>query len=121
MTAGKFRGITALADQKGVIAAAAMDQRGSLKKMIATARGNGGTATDADLTAFKTAVTKVLTRYATGILMDPEYGLPALKVKDPHAGVLLAYEKTGYDTSTKGRLPDLLPGWSVQRLKAAGA
>lgn len=121
MTSGKYQGITALADERGVIAAAAMDQRGSLRKMIASARGPGGVATDEDLIAFKTAVTKVLTRYATGILLDPEYGLPALAEKDPRAGVLLAYEKTGYDTSVKGRLPDLLPGWSVRRLKAAGA
>lgn len=121
MTRGKFNGINALANENGVIAAAAMDQRGSLKKMIASARGEGATASDADLTAFKTAVTRVLTRYATGILLDPEYGLPALEAKDPHAGVLLAYEQTGYDATAKGRLPDLLPGWSVRRLIEAGA
>jgi tagatose 1,6-diphosphate aldolase len=53
--------------------------------------------------------------------MDPEYGLPALKDKDPSAGVLLAYEKTGYDASQPGRLPDLLDEWSVRRLVEAGA
>ncbi|MEO8726348.1 MAG: tagatose 1,6-diphosphate aldolase, partial [Acidobacteriaceae bacterium] len=36
-------------------------------------------------------------------------------------GLLLAYEKTGYDATTEGRLPDLLDLWSVQRLKEAGA
>jgi len=121
LTKGKFDGINALADAHGVIAAAAMDQRGSLQKMIATARGDGGKATSDDLTAFKTAVTRVLTRYATGILIDPEYGLPALRSKDPAAGALLAYEQTGYDATTRGRLPDLLPGWSVRRLVEAGA
>lgn len=35
--------------------------------------------------------------------------------------LLLAYEKTGYDTSAPGRLPDLLDFWSVRRLKAVGA
>jgi tagatose 1,6-diphosphate aldolase len=34
---------------------------------------------------------------------------------------LMAYEKTGYDANTPGRLPDLLDDWSVRRLKAAGA
>jgi tagatose 1,6-diphosphate aldolase len=53
--------------------------------------------------------------------MDPEYGLPALKVRAPGTGVLLAYEKTGYDQSVKGRLPDLLDTWSVRRLVEAGA
>jgi tagatose 1,6-diphosphate aldolase len=53
--------------------------------------------------------------------MDPEYGLPALPERAPGTGVLLAYEKTGYDVSVKGRLPDLLPEWSVRRLVEAGA
>src|SRR5690348_4601114 len=75
MTRGKFENINALANERGVIAAAAMDQRGSLKKAIAKARADGQ-VTSEDLTEFKTIVTKVLTRHATAILMDPEYGLP---------------------------------------------
>lgn len=120
MTRGKFDGIMALADERGVIAAAAMDQRGSLRQMIAQARG-GGAVTDEDLTAFKTAVSSVLTRYASGILLDPEYGLPAIRARGPGAGVLLAYEQTGYDTAVPGRLPHLLPEWSVRRLIEADA
>jgi tagatose 1,6-diphosphate aldolase len=118
---GKFEGINACANEQGVIAAAAMDQRGSLKKAIAKARGDGGTATSQDLSAFKTAVTKILTKHATAILMDPEYGLDAIEERAPGTGVLLAYEKTGYDANVKGRLPDLLPEWSVRRLAEAGA
>ena len=37
------------------------------------------------------------------------------------SGLLLAYEKTGYDAKVTGRLPDLLDVWSVRRLKEAGA
>ncbi|MDQ2808885.1 MAG: tagatose 1,6-diphosphate aldolase [Chloroflexota bacterium] len=119
MTRGKFDGINAIAGSNGVIAAAAMDQRGSLKKAIAKAKG--GEVTDADLAEFKAIVTEVLTPYATAILMDPEYGLPALEHRAPGTGVLLAYEKTGYDAAAKGRLPDLLGDWSVRRLVEAGA
>jgi tagatose 1,6-diphosphate aldolase len=119
MTRGKFKGIQAVADDQGVIAAAAMDQRGSLKKGIEKAKG--APVTDAELSEFKVVGTRMLTPYATAILMDPEYGLAAVKAKAPRAGVLLAYEKTGYDASVKGRLPDLLPTWSVARLVAAGA
>lgn len=121
MTPGKYQGITALADERGVIAAAAMDQRGSLRQMIAQARGDGHETTAEDLIRFKTAVTNVLTRYASGILLDPEYGLPALKAKAPRTGVLLSYERSGYDPAAKGRLPELLPGWSARRLVEAGA
>jgi tagatose 1,6-diphosphate aldolase len=118
LSKGKVAGIEACADERGVIAAAAMDQRGSLKKAIEKARGN--TIDDAALTEFKGAVTEVLTKHASAILMDPEYGLPALERRAPGTGVLLAYEKTGYDADKPGRLPDLLPVWSVQRLVAAG-
>lgn len=119
MTRGKFEGINAVADEKGIIAAAAMDQRGSLKKAIAKAKGSD--SSDAELSEFKAIVTEVLTPHASAILMDPEYGLEAISHRAKNAGVLLAYEKTGYDATVKGRLPDLLPEWSVRRLVEAGA
>jgi tagatose 1,6-diphosphate aldolase len=119
MTRGKFDNINALADAKGVIAAAAKDQRGAVKMAIGKAKGSD--ASDADLAEFKAIVTEVLTPYATAILMDPEFGLEAITHRAPGTGVLLAYEKTGYDVNAKGRLPDLLDSWSVRRLVEAGA
>ncbi len=119
MTRGKFDGINALADERGIIAAAAMDQRGSLKKAIAKEAGREIGA--AELSEFKTLVTEILTPYATAILLDPEYGLEASKRRSEGTGLLLAYEKTGYDATVKGRLPDLLSEWSVHRLSQAGA
>lgn len=118
VTRGKAKGIEACADERGIIRAAAMDQRGSLKKEIGK---QGGLPTSESLTEFKTAVTKVLTRHATAILMDPEYGLPALPARRSGSGVLLAYEKTGYDADPQNRRPDLLEHWSVRRLVEAGA
>jgi tagatose 1,6-diphosphate aldolase len=118
LTPGKLAGLKAVSDSRGVIAAAAMDQRGSLQKSLAKERG---AAADAhDLEEFKIHVTEVLTRHASAILLDPEFGLPASKERNK-AGLLLAYEKTGYDATTPGRLPDLLDVWSVRRLKEAGA
>ncbi|CAN5807428.1 tagatose 1,6-diphosphate aldolase [soil metagenome] len=116
MTQGKFNGITACAGENGVIAAAAMDQRGSLQKSIGKTRGENGKATSGDLSEFKAAVSRVLTPHATALLMDPEFGLKAIEQRAPGTGVLLAYEKTGYDATVEGRLPDLLDDWSVTRL-----
>ena len=118
LTPGKLAGLKAVSNERGVIAAAAMDQRGSLQKSLAKERG--AAANGHDLEVFKTLVTEVLTRYASAILLDPEYGLPASKHRNGK-GLLLAYEKTGYDSNTPGRLPDLLDLWSVRRLKEAGA
>jgi tagatose 1,6-diphosphate aldolase len=118
LTPGKLAGLKAVSDSRGVIAAAAMDQRGSLQKSMGKERGSS--ASGQDLVEFKELVTDVLTQHASAILLDPEYGLPASKLRHD-AGLLLAYEKTGYDAQTPGRLPDLLDVWSVRRLKEAGA
>lgn len=118
---GKFAGLNACADERGVIAALAVDHRGNLLEAIAKARGPQGQATAEDMLAFKTAVTRTLTPYTSAILLDPEYGLEAIPSRASEAGVMLAYEKSGYDTVIKGRLPDLLPEWSVRRLVEAGA
>ncbi len=119
ITSGKLAGMKAVSTKMGTIAAAAMDQRGSLKKALAQAKGDD--VTDAMMKEFKEVVTEVLTRHASAILLDPKWGLEASTKRSSNAGLLLAYEKSGYDNSRPGRLPDLLSHWSVRRLKAAGA
>ena len=119
LTPGKLAGMKAVSNERGVIAAAAMDQRGSLQKALA--KEKGADISDAMMEEFKTLVTEVLTQHASAILLDPEWGLPASKRRSKNAGLLLAYEKTGYDKTGPGRLPDLLDNWSVRRLKEAGA
>jgi tagatose 1,6-diphosphate aldolase len=119
---GKQKGMEAVSNERGVIGAAAMDQRGSLKSAIAKDKGVDKKAvTDQMMAEFKEAVTRILTPHATAILLDPEYGLSATKVRAKNAGLLLAYEKSGYDNTQPGRLPDLLDHYSVRRLVAAGA
>ena len=119
LSPGKLAGLKAVSTERGVIAAAAMDQRGSLQKSLA--KEKGGEVTDAMMEEFKSLVTEVLTPHASAILLDPEWGLPASKRRAKNAGLLLAYEKTGYDKTGPGRLPDLLDLWSAKRLKEAGA
>jgi tagatose 1,6-diphosphate aldolase len=120
--AGKIKHMKALANQAGVIAAAAMDQRGSLQKSIAAAKGiDSKQVTDEMLSEFKVAVSKVLTPHASAILLDPEWGLPAARARASNAGLLLAYELSGYDNTQPGRLPDLLPHYSVKRIVDDGA
>jgi len=104
-----------------VIAAAAMDQRGSLQKSVAKEKGLDLEAiTPEMLSEFKVAVTRVLTPYASAILLDPEFGLEAVKVKSKNAGVLLAYEQTGYDQTQPGRIPALIPNWTAKKTIEAG-
>jgi tagatose 1,6-diphosphate aldolase len=122
LSEGKKKHLNALADEKGVIAAAAMDQRGSLRKSIAAAKGvSQNEISDEMMEEFKVVVSKVLTPHASAILLDPEFGLPAAKARAKNSGLLLAYEESGYDNTKPGRLPDLLPHVSVKRLLDWGA
>jgi tagatose 1,6-diphosphate aldolase len=119
---GKLKRMKALSNARGVIAAAAMDQRGSLQKSLASARGVGvKDIAPAMMSEFKTVVAKTLTPHASAILLDPEFGLEAAKARSSNAGLLLAYELSGYDNTQPGRLPDLLPHVSVKRIADWGA
>ena len=88
LTPGKLAGMKAVSNERGVIAAAAMDQRGSLKKALGKERGSE--VSDQMMEEFKSLVTEVLTPHASAILLDPEWGLPASKKRAKNAGLLLA-------------------------------
>jgi tagatose 1,6-diphosphate aldolase len=122
LSAGKQKGLTAVADSRGIIAALAIDQRSALQNLFSRAMGVEASNVPPDkLTQFKEAVSSILTPHASAILLDPEYGLPAAAKRAANAGLLLAYEQTGYDKNAPGRMPRLLDGWSVKRLIEAGA
>ncbi|MBI3312856.1 MAG: tagatose 1,6-diphosphate aldolase, partial [Candidatus Omnitrophica bacterium] len=122
ISAGKLKGMKAVSDDRGIIRAAAMDQRGSLRKSIAKEKGvDEKQVTREMMEEFKVAVSKTLTPHASAILLDPEFGLPAVKARAKNAGVLLAYESSGYDNTRPGRLPDLLDHETVRTIKQAGA
>ena len=119
LTPGKIAGLKAVSDKRGVIAAAAMDQRGLLKAMLAKEMGVEEPP-ESMMVQFKELVTAALTKHASSILLDVQYGLPATKYRNGK-GLLLAYEKAGYSVSAPERLPTATEGWSVLRLKEAGA
>lgn len=115
----KYQHIKKLSDENNIITALAIDQRGSLKKML---KGKfEETHLEDKIREFKRLISKSLTPFASSILLDPEYGLPASQERADNSGLLLAYEKTGYDSTQSGRLPSLLEEWSVYRLKESGA
>src|SRR5205823_3734252 len=122
LSEGKLRHMTALSNERGVIAAAAMDQRGSLQKALAVARGVAVKEITPDvMSEFKVAVSRLLTPHASAILLDPEFGLVAGKARAKGCGLILAYEESGYDNTRAGRLPDLLPTVSARRILEWGA
>ncbi|MGY4674341.1 tagatose 1,6-diphosphate aldolase [Ursidibacter arcticus] len=104
-----------LATKDGIIAALAIDQRGALRRMM------GDDITPQQVSEFKTLISQELTPYASSILLDPEFGWAAAEKRDENCGLIMAYEKTGYDKTVVGRFPDLIDDVSVYRLKEKGS
>jgi len=85
-------GLDALATDEGTFAVLAMDQRGTLRRMLAEV-GRAET-TDEEIVSFKEDLIAGLAGSPSAFLVDPSFGLPAaLRVTDaPSYGLLLAAE-----------------------------
>jgi tagatose 1,6-diphosphate aldolase/sulfofructosephosphate aldolase len=87
-----------IASDDGVFAIIAMDQRNTLRRMF---KALDIDASDHDLRAAKTDVARALTPAATGILLDPTYGVPAVtetQALAPDCGLLVAAEPSIRDS-----------------------
>lgn len=115
----KYENLKKLANDDGVIAALAIDQRGSMRKMVAKYNENLNNVED--ISRFKALVSRYLTKYSSSILLDPIYGMTAKDARDENAGLLMSYEVTGYDNEVPGRLPILISDLSGLRIKEMGA
>jgi tagatose 1,6-diphosphate aldolase/sulfofructosephosphate aldolase len=81
-----------IASNDGVFAIIAMDQRNTLRRMF---KAVDIEASDHDLRVAKADVARALTPAATGILLDPTYGVPAVtetQALAPDCGLLVAAE-----------------------------
>lgn len=107
-----------LSADDGFIKALAIDQRGAMNRMFDALDIK---SSHEEIERLKELVSEELTTYASSILLDPIYGLPAANARDEEAGLLLAYEKTGYDNTVPGRLPDLIEDLSAKRIVDEGA
>ncbi len=122
LSPGKRKRLESVSDSRGVIAALAIDQRDALRKLFSVELKIEKQAVPREkLEEFKSIVVRALSPYASAVLLEPEYGLPAAAQRASSSGLLMAYEVSGYDSSVPGRIPRLLEGWSVQRLVATGA
>lgn len=111
-----------IATDKGVIAALAIDQRRSLRTMIAASAGvDMESISDAQLLEFKSVVTRVLSPYASAVLLDAEFGFPAFRERASSCGLLTTYEMDGYENPRPHRMLALMPELSVRRLRDLGS
>src|SRR5438876_5521465 len=122
ISVGKLRGLQQISDETGRFTMIAMDQRGSLQKMLHPE--NPKAATYAEMEAVKLGVTSALAPHASGYLLDPEFGVgPAINrfALPGRTGLLVSMETSGYEKKGNWRLTTLLDGWSVEKVKRLGA
>ncbi len=122
LSPGKRKGLEAVSDPRGVIGALAIDQRDALRSLFsAELKIEKSVVPREQLEEFKSIVVRVLSPHASAVLLEPEYGLQAASQRASSAGLLMAYEVSGYDPADPSRLPRLLDHWSARRLVDAGA
>lgn len=119
LTPGKQKGLQQITNENNIIFATAMDQRGSLGKMIQSFDSSKDYTSS--LSEFKEGVAKVLGNNSSSLLLDPEYGWNAAQQLSKDVGLIMAYEKTGYDATEKGRLPNLVDFYAIQDLTENGS
>lgn len=123
---GTVRRLNRLADTLGRFSMLAIDQRGSLRRMLARQTNQTPeTVAPQSLQQVKRIVSETVAPLATGILTDPTYGYPfSADVIPARVGVLLAAEVSGYVSPAareEERLSQLIEGWSAGQTLEAGA
>jgi len=91
-------GLDAISGPDGTLAIVAMDQRNTLRRMLTEQGKPTDTAT---MEAFKVDVVQALSPSATAVLLDPEYGVPAVRragVMAQGCATLVAVEPPDRDT-----------------------
>ncbi|KAL3947612.1 tagatose 1,6-diphosphate aldolase [Lentilactobacillus hilgardii] len=122
LSKGKYQRMLKLTNDEGKIDALALDQRGSLVKMMKTASEKYGKLFSMKMVYdFKEVVSRILSPLSSAVLLDEQMGFKGIEAKDPDTGLIMSYEKTGYDANEPGRLPSLIPDQSAQIMVSKGA
>jgi tagatose 1,6-diphosphate aldolase/sulfofructosephosphate aldolase len=116
----QISGLDAIAGPDGTLAIVAMDQRNTLRRMLTAV----DRPTDPDtIRGFKVAVTEALSPAASGILLDPDFGVPAVRDAGALAsgcGLLIAAEPPDRVTWEGEPRASLAGGRTAAEVRAMG-
>ncbi len=115
-------GFDEITDDEGRYLVLACDHRDSLRLFLSPDDPDSVPAQE--LTDIKIDLARVVSPYATGMLLDPEYGVP--QVTDAGAladgvGVIMSLESQGYLADPVTTVTTVMDGWSAQQAADAGA
>jgi tagatose-1,6-bisphosphate aldolase len=104
----------------GTFVVLAIDHRANLREALDAAAP--APLSDAEFTAFKLQVIDALGDVASAVLIDPDYGMAQGIISGViRCGVLAPLEVTDYDLHPDQRGIQFIEGWSVEKIKRAGA
>lgn len=116
-----INGLDSIANSDGIFSIVAMDQRGTLKRMFAAVGVEN--PTNEDMLGAKVAVASALSKSASGILLDPTWGVPAVNGNDilpPTCGLLIAAENPDRGNFNGEPRPTKMPGQDAAWVKSLG-
>ena len=116
-----LNGLDSIANSSGIFSIVAMDQRNTLKRMFAAV--GVANPTDDDMYGAKIAVASALSKIASGILLDPTWGVPAVNENDvlpPTCGLLIAAENPNRGDFNGEPRPSHMPGQDAAWVKSLG-
>jgi tagatose 1,6-diphosphate aldolase len=122
LSPGKLRGLQQVANSKGILTVCAIDHRESLRRALN--EKNPEAVSYRQMVDFKLDLVGVVAPFASAVLLDPIYGAGqaiASGILPGHTGLLVSTEKTGYSGASTARITELLPDWSVRKVKKLGA
>ncbi len=119
---GKLRGLRRMATAAGHFTMVAIDQRPPISSLIAQKRGIAvDDVTFGDMVAVKRVLADVLAQYASAMLVDPNFALPAALEKLPaRTGLIVTLEDHRPEHTLGGRKSHSIRDWSVEKIKRAG-
>jgi tagatose 1,6-diphosphate aldolase len=106
--------LSSIQNEKGLFTIAAFDHRGSLaEKLGLDLKTDQGKET---LIKLKILFMEAFSSMCSGVLVDPEYGFPAIDRKAKNTGLILSLESSGYGDQHTA-LPTLIPNWGIENVR----
>jgi tagatose 1,6-diphosphate aldolase len=122
ISTGKYLNLQKCATTNGGFSILALDHRNNLRNALNPE--NPGQVSGKEMSDFKLEVTQALSPYASAMLLDPEVGAfqaISQRALARNTGLIVALDATGYGGEATARESRVLPGWSVEKAKLAGA
>ncbi len=124
MSTAELRGYQQICGANGAIMVIACDQRGGIRKLLASTPEEQAKITDTILGDTKSDVVRYLAAHAPCVLLDPICAVPRVVEEASLArdvALLIGLDASGYDTDPAGHyLSKLVPGVTARRVRELG-